>query len=435
MMPRSLLALGTACLLLLLPRGTALHAEIPVSPDTAPRIRPLPNAARPGLLFVEGPVDYESLFLATFQAGQMSRFELLSARYLEVTQVSGAIFLLVAKDGSRTGNSWLADFDTGRVVYLGPSPYYYHLRSNPKNQSAVIARTAAGLPFLDLLLVDYASLAIRTISTLSTETLSAEQRAAITPWGKLSSDFRRYAYLVEGSSALRKGTGRFELRVLDLTTMTSSVVEADVACELADICSVSAKPPFAWVDDTTLIYQHIPPSSRRGATTEHIFRVARFPEGRTEDRLVLNQRLSCNCGTLSVDPVFDQLIYAKGERQVLDHSTSVLRPLNRHYSVTGRWNLDLTTVSRGDLILYSGSHGLIGDLVSPSGRHFAYALRPEVLDLRVSLYASLAGLPRPIQVGNGPYWPTRAVAWVERSQSPPSDHPRSDDSSAGPHAP
>ena len=106
----------------------------------------------------------------------------------------------------------------------------------------------------------------------------------------------------------------------------------------------------------------------------------------------------------------EQLIYNK--EYILDLEKKRLIPKTMPFSVVPGFHTKPTKILHGQAVLFSGSARCVGCCVSPSGKNFAFSLRPKPRSLAVEVYAKVQGLPEPIKVAEGPSW-TRAIGWIE----------------------
>jgi hypothetical protein len=359
-----------------------------------PRIR---NSQRPALLFIQGPVDKRELCVAYFDGQTAHNEKIVSARYLQVTQLDNAIFLVTAQRSSTKGSVYAMDLGRGIVKLIAKSTRIHCLRAEPRMKKAMLVDANMGIGEVRLIELNLANLETTLRHTLKKELLG-DRFNGIGPRMKLSPDFKHIVYASRKSDKVHELWSEYILRVLDLSTMKIEDLDDNVGVQISVMSSIGrGRPPFEWIKDDEVLYQHVVPNkpneiSEPAHQALNIFKSVNIKTKKVMELFRKELRLTLDGGSLQANPLNGQLIHNK------------------------KWVLNLRkkTFTAKDLpfVLFSGSARCVSNCISPSGNNFAYSLRPKPRSLAEEVYAKVQGLPEPIKVAEGPSL-TRAIGWIE----------------------
>ena len=377
-----------------------------------PRIR---NSQRPALLFIQGSVDERNLCVAYFGGETVHKDIIMSARYLQVTQLDNAIFLVTAQRSSTKGKIYAIDLGRGITKLLAESTRIHCLRSEPRRKTAMLVDANMGIGEVRLIELNLANLETTLRHTLKKELLG-DRFNGIGPRMKLSPDFKHIVYASRKSDKVPELWSEYILRVLDLSTMKIEDLVNDVGVEISPWSSIGVGiPPFEWIKDDEVLYQHVVPNkpneiSEPARQALNIFKSVNIKTKKVMELFRKELRLTLDGGSLQANPLNGQLIHNK--KWVLNLRKKTFTAKDLPFSiVTNRSTKQIQVLSERD-VLYSGSARCVGCCVSASGKNFAFSLRPKTRSLEEEVYAKVQGLPEPIKVAEGPPW-TRAIGWIE----------------------
>ncbi len=371
---------------------------------------------RPALVFVEGPVNQSNLYVARLDGAALRREKIISAKYIEVTQLDNALFLVSAAEGSTDGRVYAADLGAGVLKFVADGTRTHCIRSEPGRGAALLMDANLGAGLIRLLELDFGSLNVTERHRLSSELLGDDFKF-IGPKVRISPDFARIAYVYKRGPFGVEGRSRYELRLLDLATMEVQTLDPNVEVEISMLSSFSCgRPPFEWLNKKEVLYCSAAPGGPAevvgfDANRVSIFKVADVESGQSKELFRKSLRLTLDGGSLRIDPLTGKLIY-NGEL-VLDLNRGLLTPKNLPFAVVRDYRSRTTDILCGQRVLYTGAAHCVGQLASASGSNFAYALRERSPSLHASLYAKMANRDEPLKVAEGPYLPTRAIGWIE----------------------
>ncbi|HUS72779.1 MAG TPA: hypothetical protein VMY06_06895 [Sedimentisphaerales bacterium] len=377
-----------------------------------PKIR---NSQRPALLFVEGSVDKQDLCVAYFDGQTAQNEKIVSAKHPLVTQLDNAVFLVCAKRSSTKGRVYAIDLRRGIANSLAESTRIHCLRSEPRMKKAMLVDANMGIGKVRLIELNLANLKVTLRHTL-TKQLLGDGFDGIGPRMKLSPDFRHIVYASRKGDGIPELWSEYILRVLDLSTMKIENLDTNVGVQISAFSSIGrGRPPFEWVNNNKVIYQDMVPNepneiSRPPSQALNVFKIVDVETKKISELLRREFPLTLDGGSLIANPLNGQLIY--NNKWILDQRKKTFKPKDLPFSiVTNRPTKQMQVLSGRD-VLYSGSARCVDCCVSPSGKNFAYSLRPKSRSLAEELYAKIQGLPEPIKVAEGPSW-TRAIGWIE----------------------
>ncbi|UCG50227.1 MAG: hypothetical protein JSU94_10630 [Phycisphaerales bacterium] len=371
---------------------------------------------RPALVFVEGPVNQSNLYVAWLEGGALRREKIISARYIEVTQLDNVLFLLSVADGNTDRRVYAADLGAGVLKFVADGTRTHCIRSEPGRRAALLMDANLGAGLIRLLELDFAGLNVTERHRLSSDLLGDDFKF-FGPKVRISPDFTRIAYVHKRGPLKVERRSGYELRLLDLATMEVQTLDPNVAVEISMLSSFSCgRPPFEWINEKEVIYCSAAPAGPAevvgfDANRVSIFKVADTESGQSKELFRKSLRLTLDGGSLRIDPLTGRLIY--NGRLVLDLQRVLLTPKNLPFAVVCDYPSRTTDILCGQRVLYTGAAHCVGQLASASGRSFAYALRERGPSLHATLYAKFASRDEPLKVAEGPYLPTRAIGWIE----------------------
>jgi hypothetical protein len=374
----------------------------------SPRIR---NDQRPALLFIQGPQDKRELCVANFEGEDLHKDIIMSSRYLQVTQLDSAIFLVTAQRSPTKGNVYAIDLGRGIAKLLAESTRIRCLRAEPQRKTAMLMDSNMGEGVIHLLELNLIDLTVTRQQTLKTELLPGLTRA-IDKSLRLSPNFKHIVYAFRASKKVPEFSSSCTLRVLDLSTMKVEDLVSNVGVEISRLSSIgSGVPPFEWINDDEIVFNDMPSDERDDITKAlSIFKRVNIRTKGISECLRKRLPLTLDGGFLRENPLTEQLIYNR--EYILDLEEKRLIPKTTPFVVVPGSRTKPTEILHGQVVLFSGGSRCVGSCVSPSGKNFAYSLRPKFRSLAEEVYAKFQGLPEPMKVAEGPSW-TRAIGWIE----------------------
>lgn len=402
------LKLIVGCLLVsILVRGVYAKGKL-----CCPRIR---NDQRPTLLFIGGPQDKRELCVAYFKGQTAQKENIISAKYLQVTQLDNAIFLVTTKRSPVEGCVYAMDLGKGIVKLIAEHTRIHCLRAEPRMKKAMLVDANMGIGEVRLIELNLANLETTLRHTLKKELL-VDRFNGIGPRMKLSPDFKHIVYASRKSDKVPERWSEYILRVLDLSTMKIEDLDNNVGVQISIISSRGwGSPPFEWINNNEVIYQDMVPNkpneiSEPALQALNIFKSVNIKTKKVMELFRKELRLTLDGGSLQANPLNGQLIYNR--EYIFDLERKRLVPKTMPFAVVPGYRSKPTKILHGEVVLFSGSARCVGSCVSPSGNNFAYSLRPKTRSLAEELYAKVQGLSEPIKVAEGPSW-TTAIGWIE----------------------
>jgi hypothetical protein len=377
-----------------------------------PRIR---SVQRPALLFFEGSVDERNLCVAYFDGKTAHNEKIASAKYLQVTQLDNAVFLVCETSSSTKGRVYAMDLGKGIVKLIAKSTRIRCLRSEPQRKTAMLMDSNMSIGEVRLIELNLADLKVTLRHTLKKELLG-DRFNGIGPEMKLSPDFRHIVYASRKGDKVHENWSEYILRILDLATMKIENLDTNVGVQISALSSRGwGRLPFEWINNNKIIYQDMVPNEPNEISIppSQAINVFKIVDIETKKISVLLRRelpLTLDGGSLIANPLTEQLIYNR--EYILDLEKKRLIPRTTPFAVVPGFHAKPTKILHGQVVLFSGVSSCVSNCISPSGNNFAYSLRPKPRSLAEELYAKIQGLPEPIKVAEGPSW-TRAIGWIE----------------------
>ena len=375
---------------------------------------------RPALLFVDGTQDESHLWVAYEYAGELRRESIISAKYLEVTQLDNAAILITASETPQIGSIYAMDLESGTIKRISEIPNMRCLRAEPSRKKAMLI-DSSGITgedrFVELGLVSFAT-ADRQI--LSKNLLGDEYDRMGHPF-KISPDFTHIAYVSKNNATGVERRSDFELKILDLRTFKTEILDNSVRVEIPSISSFSnGIPPFEWISNSQVLYQHMVSQDETGKEGGRnflrldglcAFKIADIRTGDISVGFTKELRMELNGGSLETDPLTGQLILNR--KYILNYIKNQLTDRIFPFDVSADRTGKKTEIRSSATVLYSGDAMCLGTCLSPSGSYFAYVLRPAGSSLAAELYAVFNGDLKPLKVAVGTSSPTHAIGWIE----------------------
>jgi hypothetical protein len=371
---------------------------------------------RPALVFVEGPVDQSHLYAAWLDGRTLRREKIISGRYLEVTQLDNAVFLVTVMDSHASGQVYAADLGAGVMKFIADGTQTHCIRSEPNRKVAMLMEADASGTKTRLIELNLVTLDATLRYQLSRQILGADL-LFIGPDVRLSPDFRHIAYCWKQGPLRVERWSQYELRLLDLSTMEVQVLDPNVGVQISASSSFACgRPPFEWISDKDIVYLDMASNepdviSTYAREAVGIFKVVDIQTTNITESFRRVLPLTLDGGSLRTNPLNGRLLY--DDRHFLDLKKNTLDAKNLPFSVVSDFSSRKTQVLNGVDVLYSGSAYCVGSCLSACGGNFAYALRERTESLGVTLYAKMRHRAEPLKVGEGPYLPTRPIGWIE----------------------
>jgi hypothetical protein len=378
-----------------------------------PRIR---NDQRPALLFIRGSQDERELCVANFEGEDLHKDIIMSSRYLQVNQLDNAIFLVTAQRSPTKGSVYAMDLGRGIVKLIAKSTRIRCLRAEPRMKKAMLVDANMGIGEVRLIELNLANLETTLRHTLKKELL-VDRFNGIGPRMKLSPDFKHIVYASRKSDKVPERWSEYILRVLDLSTMMIEGLDNDVGVQISVLSSRgSGSPPFEWINSNEVIYQDMVPNkpneiSEPALQALNIFKSVNIKTKKVMELFRKELRLTLDGGSLQANPLNGKLIYNR--EYILDLEKKSLTQKDLPFSIMPSLHTKPTKILHGKDILYSGKASCVYRCISASGKNFAYLLHRTTASPNSLLYAKFEHEDKPVKVGEGTYWPTRPIAWIE----------------------
>ncbi|MBN1919043.1 MAG: hypothetical protein JW889_14140 [Verrucomicrobia bacterium] len=372
----------------------------------------VPDHGYPALVFVRGTDEASTLCMACVEGGEVHTAEVVAARPGQVRQLDDAIFLAYGGFGAEV-RLYAIDLAKGRMKPVEPSEL---LCSVPERRKAMLLHRHIQAGTFDLIELELDTLETKPAQTVTREKLGDEFGSLLHGSMKLSPDFRHLAYaVVNGDLPGIHEPAVYSIKVLDLSTMKSTVVDGGVQVRIGMFSSMAhGRPAFEWLGDDEIVYQHIP-GEGDGLEAEHVLKIADIKKGTTREVMRPMIRMTFDGGGLDRDPVSGRIAYNR--EHVLDLEHKALLGRDYPFSVEQARNPDRTTVRRGDTVVFDGPGWCVGTCLSPSGKHFAFMIQiprhPKRGGPLTIIYAVFAGRREAVAVSEKPEYPA-FLAWVEK---------------------
>ncbi|MHC4737467.1 MAG: hypothetical protein ACYS9Y_01035 [Planctomycetota bacterium] len=370
----------------------------------------------PALLFIEGSVDKSNLYIAHFDGKTVHREEIISSRYIQVTQLDNAVFLVSVSESSNNGKVYAIDFSIPKVKFLAQSTRIRCLRAQPQRKAAMLMDVNGNIGRIQLIELNLANLESTLRYTLSKELLG-DNFIGIAQSMKLSPDFKHIVYASRKGGKEHELWSEYTLRILDLATMKTEDLDKNVGVQISGISSFPwGIPVIEWINNDEIIYRDMVPNepneiSKPALDSLNIFKSVNIKTKEISELFRKELRLTLDGGSLQTNPLNEKLLYSN--RSYLNLRDGTLTPKNFPFSVIVDKSTKQTQLLEGADVLYCGNERCVGSCISTSGGNFAYSLRPKRGTLSVKLYAKFEGSEQPLKIAQGPYSPTSPIAWIE----------------------
>jgi hypothetical protein len=391
----------------------AAQAEAPDRPGLS--CHRLTDKQLPALMFIEGTYEQSSLCVTTFGGGKAARSTLISGGNVDVTRLGRMVFLVNTDKSSEGGTVYAMNLATGALKELFRDKNICCLRSEPGRGVAMLAEWDK--ESIRLIELDLNTFATQPKGQIRRQAEGAAGGAFMVPTKiRISPDFSRIAYVHTGDASTTERESRYTLSVIELHTMKSQDIAKDVCVELPSISSWSyGLPPFEWLNDDEIVYQDMKPvaDANEGIawTDIHVFKTVNVRTKAVTEIFRQDRRMALDGGSMTYDPATGKIVYNR--EWFLDMHVRGLVPKNLPFAASQDYKATETTIMWGEKVLYRGNEHCLGTCISPSGLNFAYMIRPRRETLVGRIYTKVDGVDKPIQVAEGSFAPTSAVAWIE----------------------
>ncbi len=374
-----------------------------------PQIR---NDQRPALLFIEGPADKANLYVAHFDGKTVHRKKIASAKYLQVTQLDNAVFLVTAQHSSTKGSVYAMDLGRGIVKLIARSTRIHCLRAEPQRKTAMLMDSNMGEGVIHLLELNLENLTVSSRHTIRTESLPG-LTGTLDQSLRLSPNFKHIVYTFRADRKMPEFSSGFMLRILDLSTMKVEDLVSDVGVKISHGSSIGLGiPSFEWINDDEIVFNDMPLVEHHDTTNAlSIFKRVNISTKEISECLRKRLPLTLDGGLLRTNPLNGKLICNK--KYILDLEKKSLAPKNLPFSVMPSLHAKPTKILFGKDVLYSGKVSCVDSCISASGKNFAYLLHRQTVSPDSLLFAKFEHKDKPVKVGEGTHWPTRPIAWIE----------------------
>jgi len=366
---------------------------------------------RPALVFIEGPADKANLYVAHFDGKTVHREKIASAKYLQVTQLDNAIFLVTAKRSSTKGSVYAIDLGRGIAKLLAESTRIHCLRAEPQRKTAMLMDSNMWEGVIRLLELNLKNLTVTSRHTVRTESLPG-LTGTLDLSLRLSPDFKRIVYSFRAGRKVPEFSSGFKLRIIDLSTMKAEDLVSNVGVKISPHSSIGLGiPPFEWINNEEIIFKDMQ-SDERDETTNaiSIFKRVNIRTKEISECLWKRLPLTLDGGLLITNPLNGRLIY---NEYYLDLEKKRLIPKDLPFSVMPSLYAKPTKILHGKDVLYSGKASCADSCISASGKNFVYLLSQPKVSPGGFLYAKFEHEDKPVKVGEGTHWPTRPIGWIE----------------------
>jgi len=370
----------------------------------------------PALLFIEGSVDESNLYIAYFDGKTVRREKIISSRYIQVTQLDNAVFLVSTSESPNNGKVYAIDFSGPKAKFLAQSTRIHCLRAQPQRKTAMLMDVNGNIGRIQLIELNLANLESTLRYTLSKEVLG-DNFIGMVQSMKLSPDFKHIVYAGRKGNKEHELWSEYTLRILDLATMKAEDLDKNVGVQISGISSFwCGIPVIEWINNDEVIYRDMVPNepkqiSKPELDSLNIFKSVNIRTKEISELFRKELRLTLDGGSLQTNPLNGKLLY--NNLWYLNLRDGTLTPKNLPFSVIVDKSTKQTQVLQGTDVLYCGDEHCIGRPISTSGGNFAYSLRPKRGTLCVKLYAKFEGTEQPLKIAQGPYSPTSPIAWIE----------------------
>lgn len=366
---------------------------------------------RPALLYVDGKALDERLYVASFRGGAVKTQELTRAKYLQVTQLNNAVFLVRTSGGSTDRGVFVMDFDRGITREIACSTRIHCLRSVPGRSKAMLIHCDLSIDEVRYLELDLETLHL-TLSRTFRRTDLGNKFSGVCPGTALSPDFQQVAYMARESWPC---TG-YRLTLMDLSTLQDRCLDDHVGIMFSPISSaLGGRPALDWINDEEIVYRHMPIEDVNNMTMllDALCVFKRVNVATDAASVVLQEtlRLGVGAGSLHLNPLNEELLYNGQSILHLDKGkfTSAIYPI----SIENGHNPDSARVYLGEQLLQTADGRTARRaLVSPRHQCFAWVLHSDYADPGDTVYVKIPAFADPIEVARGSS-PTTPAGWIE----------------------
>ena len=396
-----------------------------------PSIQNIPLLKFPALVYTQEDLSLEetqrtSLMITTIVEGKADIKKIMSAQYMNATQLSDTLFLLEADQRPQERSLWrqtqyLVDFKTGSTVILCDSIswdkliHYYCLRSVPERDEAVLLRYGQGTDRSTLVHVDMKTLQTKTLYVLPEQ--SKTPGFSNNPRVKISPDFKKLAAMIDPNQQNQRPPqsrhSDYSLRVLDLDTMKIRVIEDNLKVQINPRSSLDyGWPSFEWISSNEILYQNMVPIDL--SKSQYILKCANIKDNKTIQWLTKQLPLTTiGGGNLSCDWLTGEIYF---HNFLVDIKNKTLLPITSNFLVEKTSNSAVISFD-GEMLYKRSGYVDVSKCVSHSKKNFAYFVRFGSIkdgDSGSGLYVKINQLEKPILVSE-PTCDTHLITWIENT--------------------
>ena len=374
---------------------------------------------RPALLFIGGDIYHSDLKIALFGDGSndVRTKHILSAKSMQISQLSNAVFLITTHDDARKGKVFAANLDKGEMRHIADSTAIHCLRSLPSKNMAVLLDVQ---PTKDKMAIY--DLSLDTLQTTPRHTLSRQkygkEYVGFGPRMKISPDLRYIAFVQPELPLSVRRWSTYTLKILDLSDGRVDDLVNNVGVLIGSFSSFALGiPPIEWLDDRELLYQDMDKPEKteifdHDQETTHRFKSVNVKTGLVRERMISQLPLSFDGGSLITDPLSGDLVFR--DKWIIDLTNKSLKLSISPFAIRVSPEQKNTQILKGSEVLHSGSQRCVFKSVSASRANIAYSLRPWASNsLQTAVYAKTQAMREPAEITTGPYLPVRPVGWIE----------------------
>jgi hypothetical protein len=385
----------------------------------------------PALVFTQEDASLDisqrtSLMIATVNEGKAKIQKVMTAQYIGATQLSDTVFILQADQRPQDRSQWqqtqyIIDFKTGSKVLLCNSQswdklvHYICLRSFPEKNEAVLLRYGQGTDRSTLIQVNLKSLEIKLLSTFPEKDKMPEFNT--NPYIKISPDFKKLAamigpYEVNQTQVEYVRQSNFSLRVLDINTMKTTIIDDKVNVAISALASTGDTPPFEWISPEEILYQNIITVDWK--ESQYVLKCANTTNITTTEWLTKTCPLTTRSGKISCDWFTKQVCY---NDFIVDINNRALLPIISNYVI--KRDSQTTEISfNNELLLKYNGYADVATSISSSKKNFAYFVRWGIQDGKnVALYVKTFQEKQPVLICELPSYTLlpEFMTWIENT--------------------
>lgn len=382
---------------------------------------PLGEENGPALVFLdESSVPYTSLYTAIVREEQVEIRKIISSRSINVTKMDESVLLVNTSEYPQDRSQWiqafyLVDLKQGTVALLSRSRsrdklvHIVCLRTLPGEDRAMLLRYGQGTESNQLLEVNLTNLDVMIRNSFPKD---GDFSLFSRPQMQLSPDFRWLATIMPDMEPQEwTGSTDYTLRSLDLETLTFSDLDPNISVMIASISSLAyGTPPFDWISDTQILYQHMPvpelldPFAMEGT---YVLKCVDILTQEISEWTTKQMPMTLDGGSLKMDPFTGDIHF---HDYIVDPNTKTLSLYEVPYKIESDVPNKISEITFNGEVIYSGYYGRTSVALSDSQQYFAYFVRPNNKELG-TLYVYCDSDETPMKVDD--FNDATPIAWLE----------------------